>query len=252
MTNDRSPAELYFDELRHRAAALAQSLRAERVGNGFAQERGNRLRVVLANALPARFGVASGRVVSSSRKMRSIPVPGAVIYDQEHNSPLFHQVADEMFPIEMVLATVNRVPMLDPKTLDEMVDAVMPLRGMAQRGKFFQSYDVITKPNGKVIPNLRERRSDLPPRTYLLADSLGWDKPDAAAKAIKDRLLKEDDAHLDGVVVLDRDWFFHQPDNKHRIEFATSDGLIRFFQKLIVDLSLAETAPISLMRYAPE
>ena len=133
-----------------------------------------------------------------------------------------------------------------------MPAAIVPLRQMGQRGKFYQSYDVMTKPNGKMIANLREHRSDIPPRTYVVANTMGWDRADSAAKAIKDMLQKFDDGHLDGLLALDRDWFFHQPDNKHRIEFSTEDGTIRFVQKLIADLSIAEVGVVSLMRYAPD
>jgi len=250
VTNEPTPAERYYDEARHRAAALLQSLRtAKPVG---AQEGGNRLRVVLANALPAQYGVASGTVISSSRKLKPVAVSDALIHDQARNSPLFQGVGDDLFPIETVLATASRIHLLDDVHLGDMVSRIAPLRQMAARGKFFQSYDVITKPNGKVIANLRERRSDEPPRTYIVADSLGWEKPDPAAKAMKDVLQKLDDGHLDGLLVLDRDWFFHQPDNKHRIEVATNDGIIRFVQKMVADLSAADIAPVSLARYAPE
>lgn len=250
MTNEPSPAERYFDEVRHRAVALVQQLRGSK-SSGM-PDGGNRLRVVLANALPAQYGVASGTVVSSSRKLKPIEIADALIHDQAQNSPLFQALGEDLFPIETVLAAVSRIRHLDSDHLDDLTGAIMPLRQMAQRGKFYQAYDVMTKPNGKVIANLRERRSDEPPRTYIVAETLGWERGDPAAKAIKDALQKVDDGHLDGLLVLDRDWFFHQPDNKHRIEAATSDGVIRFFQKLIADLSIADMGAVSLMRYAPD
>jgi hypothetical protein len=251
MTNEPSPAERYFDEARHRAAALVQPLRNGKVGAGH-QEGGNRLRVVLANALPAQFGVASGTVVSSSRKLKAVAIHDALIYDQAQNSPLFQGIGEDLFPIETVLATVTRLRAVEPDTLEDLIDAIMPLRQMAQRGKFYHSYDIMIKPNGKVIANLRERRSDVPPRTYIVADSIGWERADPAAKAIKDALQKVDDSHLDGLLILDRDWFLHQPDNKHRIEAASEDGVIRFFQKMMADLSNTDMGALSAMRYAPE
>jgi hypothetical protein len=250
MTNEPTPAERYYDEARHRAAALLQPLRTAKPAG--VQEGGNPLRVILANALPPQYGVSSGTVISSSRKLKPILVSDALIHDQARNSPLFQGVGDDLFPIETVLAAASRIRLLDDHHLGDLVARIAPLRQMAARGKFFQSYDAITKPNGKVIASLRERRSDEPPRTYIVADSLGWEKPDPAAKAIKDALQKLDDGHLDGLLVLDRDWFFHQPDNKHRIEVATTDGIIRFLQKMVADLSVADIAPVSLARYAPE
>jgi len=250
MTNEPSPAERYFDEVRHRAAALVQPLRSAR--HGPPQEGGSRLRVALANALPAQYGVASGTIVSSSRKLKPVEVADALIYDQAQNSPLFQAIGEDLFPIETVLAAVTRIKLLDSDHLGDLVAAITPLRHMAQRGKFYQAFDAIKKPNGKVLANLRERRSDDPPRTYIVADTLGWDRADPAAKAIKDALQRVDDGHLDGLLVLDRDWFFHQPDNKHRIEAATGDGVIRFFQKMTADLSVASSGPVSLMRYAGE
>jgi hypothetical protein len=250
MTNEPSPAERYFDEVRHRAAALVQPLRGAKPGGP--QDGGNRLRVVLANALPAQYGVAGGTIVSSSRKLKPVEITGALIYDQALNSPLFQAIGEDLFPIETVLAAVTRLRHVDADGLGDLIAAITPLRHMAQRGKFYQSYDVITKPNGKVIANLRERRSDDPPRTYIVADTLGWERADPAAKAIKDALQRVDDGHLDGLLVLDRDWFFHQPDNKHRIEAAIGDGVIRFFQKLIADLSIADMGAVSMMRYGGE
>jgi hypothetical protein len=177
----------------------------------------------------------------------------ALIHDGARNSPIFQSLGDSCFPVETVMAVASRIGAVSPDRLDDLIDAVLPLRLMAQRGKFYQAHEFIKKPNGKAILNLREYRSDVPPRTYVFADTMtGWDKADNAAKAIKDALQRTDDGHLDGLLVLDRDWFFHQADNKQRIEVATADGTIRFIQKVITDLTIAEIGALSLARYAPD
>ena len=245
MAEERLPAERYYDDVRQRAAVLNTALRADSDHDGG-------LRTMLTEILPGQFGVARGAVVSSNRKLKSIPCE-ALIHDRARNTPVFQGVGAGSFPVEMILAAVGRVEMVAPDRLNDMIDAILPLRLMAQRGKFYQSHEFIKKPNGKAILNLREYRSDAPPRTYIVANGLdGWDKADNAAKAIKDALQHTDDGHLDGLLVLDRDWFFHQADNKQRIDVATADGTIRFIQKLITDLTIAEIGVISLARYAPD
>src|SRR5882757_2675145 len=140
MTNEPSPAERYFDEARHRAAELVHPLRTMK--SGPQQDSGNRLRSLLANALPSQFGVASGTVVSSSRKLKPIRVADALIFDQAQNSPLFQNIGEDLFPIETVLASVTRLRMVDTGTIEDLMAAIIPLRQMAQRGKFYQSYDI--------------------------------------------------------------------------------------------------------------
>ncbi len=244
MAEERLPAERLYDDVRQRAAGLNTALRSN-------SDRGDGLRTMLTEILPGQFGVAPGTVVSSNRKLKSLTFD-ALVHDRMRNSPVFQTTDDGRFPVETVMATASRVEAVSPDRLDELIDAVLPLRLMAQRGKFYQAHEFIKKPNGKAILNLREYRSDVPPRTYILADTLtGWDKADNAAKAIKDALQRTDDGHLDGLLVLDRDWFFHQADNKQRIEAATADGTIRFIQKVITDLTIADIGVISLARYAP-
>ncbi len=245
MAEERLPAERFYDDVRQRAAGLNTALRSD-------SDRGAGLRTMLAKILPGQFGVAPGTIVSSNRKLKPIAFD-ALIHDGARNSPVFQAIGDADFPVETILAGASRIETVAPDRLDNLIDAILPLRLMAQRGKFYQAHEFIKKPNGKAMLNLREYRSDAPPRTYVIADSLsGWQKADDAAKAIKDALQRTDDGHLDGLLVVDRDWFFHQADNKQRIEAATADGTIRFIQKLITDLTIAEIGVISLARYAPD
>jgi hypothetical protein len=245
MAEERLPAERLYDDVRQRAAGLNTALRSN-------SDRGGGFRTMLAEILPGQFGVAQGTVISSNRKLKPIAFD-TLIHDKARNSPVFQAVGDRSFPIETVLAAASRIETVTPDRLDDLIHAILPLRLMAQRGKFYLAHEFIKKPNGKAILNLREYRSDAPPRTYIVTDTLiGWDKADNAAKAIKDALQQTDDGHLDGLLVLDRDWFFHQADNKQRIEAATADGTIRFIQKIITDLTIAEIGVISLARYAPD
>ena len=250
MTTDRSPAEAYFDEVRIRADAFRQALRP--IQSGGTQNYGGALRVALANILPIQYGVAGGAVVSSNRKLDAIAIEGALIHDQTQNSPLFQSTGGDLFPIETVLGVVSGIEILDDSGAKVLAAAVAPIRQMARRGKFYQSYEIVRKPNGKCFGNLREYRSDLPPRAYLIAGTLGWNRPDTAVKALKTMLERIDDSHLDGLLVLDADWFLHQPDNKRRIEVATDDGAIRFVQKLVADMAGAESGALSALRYAPD
>lgn len=249
MTNAESPAERYFEEVRHRAAGFVQALRGTKTGG--TQDAGNRLRVALANILPAQYGVVKGTVVSSSRKLKPLDIDGALIVDQAGNSPLF-QGAGDLYPVETVLGAVARIRTLDSSRSEELHGALEPLRAMAKRGRFYLNYDLMTKPNGKQVAALREQRHETSPRTYVLVETMGWEKPGIAAKALKDALQRMDDGHLDGLLALDRDWFFYQADNKHHIEAETKDGTIRFVQKMMADLAMAEKFPMLLTRYAPD
>ncbi len=240
-----APVLDYVAALKHRYQGEAQLL-SQAGDNALPSRLVDFLGRVLT---PGRYGVGPGRVVSAHPKLPVTEPFPALIYDPVINAVLHQDDELGMFPIETVFAAVHVVPDLTREALQPILADIAALRRMAKRGKHYAGYVPIEKPNGKTLFSLREIRTEAEPRTYLVARTSDRDRPDALAKVLKDAVAEEEHARLHGVLVIDRDWFFFQPVYKKKVEFAGDSALLRFAQKLSVDLSGFDMKPVALDRY---
>ncbi len=215
-----------------------------------------RLRDFLQRVLPRRFSVGSGFLVCSDPPSKAGPQTDLIIYDNLHNSPLCPEIASEVYPIEMVYATIEVKGSLDKgkEQLQKALEDVAAIRSLAQK-KYYVEYNSV--PRRPDVPDQRvvqpsEHGVSLPPRSFLFAyegRSLGT--IDDFRDALEAALTEHKDAHLHGVVVLDQDWFLAQEafSEPPTVQAHRENALLRFVSRLIHTMASMPMAPASIDRY---
>lgn len=217
-----------------------------------AGERGRndeeRIKLFLSKVLPKRFSLGTGFIVSSVTEGGPSSQVDIVIFDEHFNSPLHRELAAFIYPIEIVYATIEVKGLLDSKQLKKSLKDIARVRGMAAQKRYVQ-YD--STPNGFV--GMTEYEQLLPPRTFLFAyDCSGWKTLSGFKNALESALMHENEAHLHGVIVLNKGWYLYQVAHVKdgvKIKYFTENCLMRFISRLIQSISSIPMAPMSMNRY---
>jgi hypothetical protein len=176
-----------------------------------------------------------------------------VIYDNFQNSPLLSEFGSCMFPVETVYATVEVKSELNRRELRKSIDAIMRLRTLGSK-RHYVVQGVVVEGNKATVTTVK-RVLTVPPRNYIVAFSqtgLGRTYEEFCEKLRA--CLDEDNSHVHGVCVLDRDWFagrvaFRQPAQLFGKE---GDGLLRLYVSILRGQQNFSIYPIDLEAYLPE
>ncbi|MHC4520915.1 MAG: DUF6602 domain-containing protein, partial [Planctomycetota bacterium] len=222
-----------------------------------------RLRHFLRQVFPQRFGLGTGFIVSGNPDAHASNQTDIIISDQYMNSPIHRELAAEVYPIETVLATIEVKGTLssekDEKTgktdLGSTLESISIVRKLAN-DKQYISYKSVQKkghPAGHRVITKRVLKSTLPPRSFLFAYHTDqWKNINTLGDYIKRCLLDHMGAHLHGVVVLDKDWFFEQESytgNERRVFRKSGDCLLKFTNALLHGIQSMPMYPMDIDVY---
>ncbi len=212
-----------------------------------------RVTKLLEQVLPRRFSLGTGFVLSSHIDLPASPQMDIVIHDEMHNSPLFRELAANIFPIEAVYATVEVKADLSLDKLREAAAALALIRQMAKRGKFYAlhglSEDAVRSDQHQPQAFELQIPSTLAPRAFIV----GYDADAATSEGFSERLTvllsEQPSIFLHGVYAIRQNWFFFQEFGRHTVKRAPSNGLLAMTSKLISDLQSFPMKPMAFSRY---
>lgn len=147
-----------------------------------------RVAKLLEQVLPRRYSLGTGFIISSHSDLPASPQMDIVIHDQIYNSPLFRELAANVFPIESIYATVEVKADLSLDKLREAAAALALIRQMAKRGKYYAHHalaeDAVRSSNAQPQGIEIQMRSHLAPRAYIV----GYDADAATPESFFERL----------------------------------------------------------------
>ena len=243
----------YYAALERTFDLAAETLTAALPHKG---ERGRndeeRLRSFLSKVLPRRFGVGTGFLVCPDATVPPSAQSDVIVYDDWNNSPLYREFASFVFPVEMVFASIEVKGSLRTSQLKKSVDDIQRIRKLAKHGwQVMHGSTAVPNQPGKFFGATIDVPLGVPPRTYMFAyDSPDWTTPQGFARAWA-RALKAG-GHLHGAVLLSRGWFLYQAaytEGRVKLKMFTDHALLRFTNKLILDISGTQVLQTSLPRY---
>ena len=220
----------------------------------------HRLINFLKQVLPQRFGIGTGFVVSSELQTESSNQNDIIISDEFYNSPLHRELVAQVYPIETVYATIEVKGTLSKhkrsngKTdFDQVLENISKIRRLA-KDKYYVEY--LSEPKNKQNPDQLVVRKHsysitLPPRGYLFAyHTKGWEGLEELVASLQAALLKQTEAHIHGVLVLDKNWFAKQKSyigEQREIKAYNDDCLLWFINSLLDGI---QSIPIGMMIWA--
>ena len=223
-----------------------------------------RLRLFLRQILPERFSIETGFVISSDRDAEPSPQNDIVIYDRFWNPALFPELAAEVYPIETVYATIEVKGLLEKAAkgrnprksdLDRALENIATIRKMATTKQYVR-YEGVRKddnrPNELVVAE-RKFSIALPPRAYVFAYAKkGWRGIEDFQRHLQEKLQEHSDAHLHGIVVLEKNWFACQEAYSRTgrvVRTFNDNSLLHFINTLLIGIQSIVMAAATLQYY---
>lgn len=212
-----------------------------------------RLSKLLEQVLPRRYSLGTGFIISSHPDLASSSQVDIIIHDEVHNSPLFRELAANVFPIEAVYATVEVKADLSLEKLREAAEAVVIIRKMAKRDKYYAHYVSVDHPDRRadILPQVVEvqLRSNLSPRAYIVGYDADAETPDSFAGRLTKLSSEFPEMFLHGIYAVRQNWFFCQDYGQRTFTTFKENGLLAFISKLIPDLQSFDMKPMAISRY---
>ncbi|MEW6687086.1 MAG: DUF6602 domain-containing protein [Candidatus Edwardsbacteria bacterium] len=209
-----------------------------------------RLKDFLTKVLPHKFGIGTGFIVCSEPSKPVSNQTDIVIFDQLLNSPLYRELSSDVYPIEMVYATVEVKGVLQKKDIKKTLESIGKIRNLTKNKKYVEYGSVPKSPENKDqrVVSVSEYHVDLSPRAFLFAyTKRGWRTLENFNDFLTQSLFEFKDAHLHGIIVLEKDWFLYQEAYpKEGVEFHCHDNnsLLRFTNKMLHDI---QSFPMGIM-----
>lgn len=220
------------------------------------------LRDFLKKILPNRFSIGTGFIVSSDQSTPGSGQNDIVISDQYWNPSLYNELAAEVYPVETVYATIEVKGVLEKARkgrkketdLDATLSNFAKIRKLAKHKKYVE-YTARPKNSGShekhvIEPNFFSL--SLPPRTYIFAYAKkGWRTIADFRLDLEEHLKKHPDAHLHGIVILQKNWFAFQESYNSPVLVQAFEGnaLIRFVNTLLRGIQSMPMAIASIDDY---
>lgn len=206
---------------------------------------------VLTRTLPKRFSIGTGVIFSADGQVSS--QTDIVIYDNFHNTPLLSEFGSCVFPVETVYATVEVKSVLDKRELRNSMDAIMRLRSVGKK-RHYVTQGILVE-DGRVKTVSLKQTFSVPPRNYIVAFSQKGLGPTYENFSSKLRTcLDEDDSHVHGVCVLDRNWFAGRVAYKWPAQLfgAEGNGLLNLYMSILKGQQNFSVYPMDLDAYLPK
>jgi hypothetical protein len=209
-----------------------------------------RLKDFLLKVLPHKYGIGTGFVVCSQPQEPISNQTDIVIFDQFHNSPLYRELSSDVFPIEIVYATIEVKGVLQKKDIEQTLDGIGKIRNLAKRKRYvkYGSVPKSSENKSKLVVSVSEYHIDLPPRAFLFAyTKKGWRTLEDFREFLTQSITDFGNAHLHGIIVLDKDWFVYQeayPKEGVTLHCHDNNSLLRFTNKMLHDI---QSFPMEIM-----
>jgi len=209
------------------------------------------IKSVLTRTLPKRFSIGTGVIFSADGQVSS--QTDIVIYDNFHNSPLLSEFGSCIFPIEIVYATLEVKSVLTKRELRNSMDAIMRIRALGKKRHYIVPRVLIQ--DGKAKAASFKQIQTVPPRNYIVAFSqrgLGQKYADFCNNLRS--CLDEDNSHVHGVCVLDRNWFAGRVPYKSPAQLYGSEGsgLLDLYVHILKGQQNFTVHAVDLDAYLPE
>lgn len=206
------------------------------------------LRQFLYRVLPRRFSIGTGFIVSSETDKKPSGQTDIIVSDQFWNSPLYRELAADVYPIETVYATIEVKGTLAKNArggkekkpdLDSAFEQIATVRDLAKSKKYVK---VTVRPKtetetDKPVVWFEEYTIALPPRSYIFAYAQeGWKNIEDFRSQLSEKLQEHPSAHIHGIVVLEKNWFaFQEAYTGDDVEIHAFDdnALLRFTNTLL-------------------
>lgn len=245
----------YYDALRGEFLLKAKrSAALPHLGERGRNEE-ERVRNFLRRVLPQRFSVGSGFIVSSNKTLEPSSHMEVVIYDEFHNAPLHRELASNVYPVEMVYATVEVKRLLEKKDLPKVLADIQKIRTLGAE-RWYAAYAAVPKDatdsSQSITGQMQFQLSKPVPRSYLIAiRQKGWADLSAFTNDLA-RALEATPTHIHGVVILDSDWYvtlkaYSTP--RTGLEPKTRNSLLRFVNDLLPAIASMPMHQMSFDRY---
>jgi hypothetical protein len=225
--------------------ALAKTLVAHRAEKGRIVE--SVVKSALRSVLPGRFSLGTGFAITASGQYSS--QLDLVIYDGLFNSPIILEGGTGLFPIECIYGFIGIKSILDRAAIDDSTKAIGTVRGLANE-KRYVAYGVHDKGDGRKVVGEFETTDTLPPRSFVFAINSAYADIETVEANLRESTEKNG-AHIHGLAVMDKDWFFQQvaftnPNQFRRIE---GQSLAAFCAAVLDSIQSITILPASMKRY---
>jgi Domain of unknown function (DUF6602) len=212
-----------------------------------------RVREFLEQVLPRRFSIGSGFLVCSKPGVPPSNQTDIVIFDGINNSPLHSERVANVYPVEMVYATVEVKATLTPTRLLEACQAIQKVRELGRHQLYI---DYIAMPKDADHPEQLvsvpiPRATTTPPRAFVFAfDQKGIGSIDKLQDALRAAVARTG-AHIHGLVVANKDWYVYQEAFADGRLFhpAVGDALMRFVRGMLGSMGSRRVGPAWMNRY---
>ncbi len=164
------------------------------------------LRRFLQGLLPEKYAVGSGIIVDSAGNFSS--QTDVIIYDRFHNSQIFTEYSQVIFPIECVYGIVEVKKNLRVANLEKIVSDIAKVRQMA-KNKQYLTYEKIDKPDGRRVTRPAPSDSSISPRSFVFAYSAKC-SADSLSVAFHRAVEGTPNCHVHALYVLEKKWLLRQ------------------------------------------
>ena len=212
-----------------------------------------RVTKLLEQVLPRRYSLGTGFIISSHGDLPASPQMDIVIHDQIYNSPLFRELAANVFPIESVYATIEVKADLSLDKLREAAAALALIRQMAKRGKYYAYHALADNAvrSSDAQPQAIEIQitSHLGPRAYVIGYDADAATPESFIERLTTLLNEQPSIFLHGIYAIKQNWFVAQEYGRNTFKQFPTNGLLALVSKLISDLQSFSMKPMAFSRY---
>jgi hypothetical protein len=242
---------------------LSARLEALRASISHAGEKGRALEhnvhTLLRGLLPPEYGLTTGFIAYKSECGKTLLSPqlDVIIYDAIRHSPLIHLESCDVLPLEAVYGYVEVKASLTStsdaaespagNSIEACIATNRVIRALNER-----VYNVTVEGSPIGIESRRERW--LAPRAYVLAfEPVGAiaTNPDAFAARMAEVLRRNREAHLHGVLIVGRGFFYTRPvdvrvaldDDYSHVLYTTDHPLLAFKTVLLQGLATFQRPP---------
>src|SRR5690349_3324615 len=164
------------------------------------------LRRFLEGLLPEKYSVGSGIIVDSKGNYSS--QTDVIIYDRFHNSQIFTEYSQVIFPVECVYGIVEVKKNLRLGNFAKVAADIAKVRQMA-KNKQYLTYERIEKSDGRRITRAASSNSKLSPKSFVFAYSSDC-SADRLSAAFNRAVDATPDCHVHALYVLEKKWLLRQ------------------------------------------
>jgi hypothetical protein len=199
------------------------------------------LRKILRAVLPQKVGLGTGFIEFPNSGQSS--QQDIVLFDAVNHAPLYANDDWQVYPPEMVLATIEVKTTLAGKDLCTAFESCQRIRKNSQERKFLRQ----DNSNGRLI--LKQVSLKLPaPRFFLFCYHSGAKKFETFKKRLIATSKQFPKSHVHGICVLDQDWFFHRKaydGETHQYHGVESGGWRKFLMTIYPILLFPDSSLIA-------